>query len=140
MKKLFIILMLLVFPVFGAVSSSTFTTVSANTVYYVLTEVGVGVSANYISLFIGYTKGDETSINMTIEWLPDETWAGTTYYAIGERTSDETISPVILKFDTTDNVMFRVKVPYGMSRMYVTFAYVGGTTGALIVNARKERF
>lgn len=137
MKKLFIILLLLGFPVFGAVTSSTFTTVSANTVYYISAEFGPGVPAAHIALYVEYTKSSDTSADMTIEWLPDETWAGTTYYAIGERASDETMQPVTLKFDTTDNTMYRIRVPAGMSRMYITVA--GIIAGTLKVNARRER-
>jgi hypothetical protein len=59
MKKLFLILLLVGLPAFGAVSSSTFTTVSA-TVYYLSTEFGPGVPAQYISLYMTYTKGNET--------------------------------------------------------------------------------
>lgn len=139
MKKLLILLLLVGFPVFGAVSSSTFTTVSANSVYYVSTEFGPGVPAQYISLYVTYTKGDETSLNVTISWLPDETWAGTTYYAIGERASDETMQPVTLKFDTNGSTMYRIKVPAGTSRMYLGFAYVSGSTGVMVFNSRRER-
>jgi hypothetical protein len=139
MKKILILLLLVGFPVFGAVSSSTLTTVVANTTYYIATEFGPGVQARHISLFIDYTIGDEDYVSMTIEWKPDETWAGTSYYAIGERTWWWNVEPVTFYFYATDRTYFRVLVPDGMSRMYVTFAYSGGTSGAFILNARRER-
>jgi hypothetical protein len=142
MKKLFLILLLVALPVFGAVTSSTLTTVVANTTYYVSTEFGPGVQARHISLFIDYTVGDEHYVSMTIEWKPDETWAGTSYYAIGERTWWWNVEPVVFYFYATDRTYFRVLVPDGMSRMYVTIAYDDGTLagyGAFILNARRER-
>ncbi|MFA5378045.1 MAG: hypothetical protein WC455_20000 [Dehalococcoidia bacterium] len=138
--KRFLILFLLMSAVgFSAVSSSTFTTVSVNSVYYISTDYAPGSRGEHVGLYIEYTKGDESSVNMTIEWYPNFDWASSGYYAIGERASDETAQPVTIKFDTTDKLMFRVKVPAGMSRLYVTFAYVGGTTGTFKINGVPER-
>lgn len=139
MKRFFVLFLMLATVGFASVTSSTFTTVSENAVYYISTDYASGSRGEHVGLYIEYTKGDETSINMTIEWYPNFSWASSGYYAIGERASDETIQPVTLKFDTTDKVMFRVKVPAGMSRLYVTFAYVGGTTGTLKINGVPER-
>jgi len=124
---------------FAAVTSSTFTTVSANSVYYISTDYAPGSRGEHVGLYIEYTNGDETSIDMTIEWYPNFSWASGGYYGIGERASDETAQPVTIKFDTTDKLMFRIKVPAGMSRLYVTFTYVGGTTGTLKINGVPER-
>ena len=141
MKKIFLCLFLLAFSAFGAVSSSTLTTVSANAVYYVSTEFGAGVQAKFINIYVGYTKGNETSIDITIAWMPDayETWGSSTYYTIGERAGDETMQPVTLKFDTTGNTFYQIKVPAGVQRMYILPSYVGGTTGVMVLNTRKEK-
>lgn len=137
--KRFILLFLLSGLLFPAVSTSTFTEVSANAVYYVSTEFGAGVRSNYIGLYIEYTKGDETSVDLVIHWLPNLSWAGTTYYAVGERSSDETMGPVTLKFDTTGNTMYRIQVPAAASRMYITTTYQSGSTGTFKINAVQEK-
>ena len=139
MKRFLILFLLMPTVGFSAVSSSTFTTVSTNSVYYISTDYASGSRGEHVGLYIEYTKGDESSINMTIEWYPVFDWASSGYYVIGERASDETVQPVTLKFDTTDKVMFRVKVPAGMSRLYITTTYVGGSTGTFKINGVAER-
>ncbi len=139
MKRLFVYLMLCGAVAFGAVSTSTLTQVSANSVYNISTEFGPGVRGQHVTLYIDYTKGDETSVDMTIEWMPTGSWGSTDYYAVGERASDESAGPVTIKFDTTDKLMFRVKVPAATSRMYITTTYQSGTTGTFKVNAVVEK-
>lgn len=138
MKKI-IFLFLMVGTLMGGVSTSTFTQITANQVYYISTAFGAGVRGEHVALYVEYINGDETSVDLTIEWLPNFTWAGTTYYAIGERGGDETMQPVTLKFDTTDNTMYRVKVPAAASLMYITTTYVGGSTGTFKINAIVEK-
>jgi hypothetical protein len=137
--KRFILLFLLSGLLFPAVSTSTFTVVSANAVYYVSTEFGAGVRSNYIGLYIEYTKGDESSVDVTLNWLPNYTWAGTSYYAVGERANDETMQPVTLKFDTTGKTMYKIGVPAGASRLYIVIAYQSGSTGTFKMNHVNER-
>ena len=141
MKKVFTILFLLSVCVFGAVSSSTFTTVSANAIYYISTAAGTGVQAKFMDIYIDYTKGNETSLNVTIGWMPDtyETWGSSDYFIVNERATDETIQPVTLKFDTTGKSFFQIKVPTNTQRMYFTTTYVSGSTGVLVANAKPEK-
>jgi len=141
-KRLFILLMVIGLSLFGAVSSSTLTTVTANEVYYVSTEIGVGLQAQHVSLYIEYTKGDEDGVYMSLGWLPDADWAGTTYYIISERVLWWGAIPLIFDFWADYNEMFRIRVPQGISRLYVIIDYDGGTEagwGTFKINTKMEK-
>ena len=143
MKKLFIVLLLLVFPVFGAVTTSTLTMVTLNEVYYISTEMGVGLQAQHISLYIDHTMGDEDAVLVTLAWMPDATWASAEPYIISERVLWWGAIPLVFEIWGSYNEFFRIRVPEGVSRLYVNIEYDGGTVagwGTFKIDAKRERF
>jgi hypothetical protein len=115
--------------------TDTMVEVVANSTYFFTTMLGPGSSAKHITLYFEYIKGDETSIDLELQWQTIYPWALGKTYAVGERKSDSSISPVLLKNTETGNVMFRVPVPDQVDGLFLVASYVGGTTGTLRMNA-----
>jgi len=150
MKKIFMLLMLLPMIGFGAFTATgtggAVTQIGATHAWY-LANVNYDSSinpyaANKVYFDINYTKGDETSIQMTVAYCFTAAVpvAGTLSY-FPEADSSGVITAMSRTMSATKRYTISVEVPDRARWVIITFTNTGGTpTGTVVIDGYMNRF